>query len=212
METKICTKCEEEYPATKEFFHRGKGEFGLHCWCKKCRKEWQQLEGKESHGKASKEYYQRNRRKVIEYGKKWCRGNKESCKRSCKKWYENNKREISVVRRKWYKSNGKQYYRDNKERINSTYKKWKGNNKDKISAASARRRAWKLNQTPLLIAEEKQCMQEIYSICAFMNLGSKNIKWHVDHIIPLSKGGLHHPNNLQILEASANLRKNNSIV
>ena len=74
-----------------------------------------------------------------------------------------------------------------------------------------KRRAKKLSQTPLLTTKEKQCVQEIYSICSFMNEISIGIKWHVDHITPLSKNGLHHPDNLQILEASANLRKYNNI-
>lgn len=34
--------------------------------------------------------------------------------------------------------------------------------------------------------------------------------YHVDHIQPLSKGGLHHPNNLQYLPALINMRKNNN--
>lgn len=34
---KACTKCEEEYPATPEFFHRCKAhKDGLSSWCKKC--------------------------------------------------------------------------------------------------------------------------------------------------------------------------------
>jgi hypothetical protein len=35
--------------------------------------------------------------------------------------------------------------------------------------------------------------------------------YHVDHILPLSKGGLHEPNNLQYLPAKINLQKNNSL-
>jgi len=208
MEIKICTKCKKEYPATKEFFYKGKGKFGLCYWCKRCYKEWQQSDqNKESHRKASREYYQRNRKRVIKYNGKWCRENKESCKKSCKKWYENNKKQISIMSAEWYKNNGKQYYQDNKKRINNTCKKWKGSNKDKISDINARRRARMLNRISLLTVEEEEHIQEIYTICAFMNSNSINIKWHVDHIMPLSKGGIHHSDNLQILEAGANLRK-----
>jgi 5-methylcytosine-specific restriction endonuclease McrA len=33
------------------------------------------------------------------------------------------------------------------------------------------------------------------------------IPHEVDHIIPLAKGGLHHPSNLQVIPASVNRRK-----
>ena len=36
-------------------------------------------------------------------------------------------------------------------------------------------------------------------------------KYHVDHIHPLSKGGLHHEDNLQILPSEDNLKKGNKI-
>lgn len=36
--------------------------------------------------------------------------------------------------------------------------------------------------------------------------------YHVDHIIPLSKGGLHHQDNLQYLTETDNLRKGNKLI
>jgi len=37
------------------------------------------------------------------------------------------------------------------------------------------------------------------------------ILFHVDHVIPLSKGGIHHQDNLQVIPAIINLRKHASI-
>jgi hypothetical protein len=42
METKICTKCGAEYPATIEFFEKfKKGKYGLLPTCRHCRKEYE---------------------------------------------------------------------------------------------------------------------------------------------------------------------------
>lgn len=210
METKICTKCEEEYSATTEFFCKGDGKFGLYAQCKKCRKEWQQLEGKESHRKACERYRQRNREKANQSNREYYQRNKEKILGYCKKWYQDNKEHVKVRGAEWYRDNKEireLYYQRNGERVKEAKKKYYENNKDKALVAVAKRRALKLNQTPLLTVEERQCIQEIYSICSLMNESSTSIKWHVDHIIPLSKGGLHHPDNLQVLEAGANLRK-----
>jgi len=35
---------------------------------------------------------------------------------------------------------------------------------------------------------------------------------HLDHIIPISKGGLHIPENLQIIHAEDNRKKSNKIL
>lgn len=37
------------------------------------------------------------------------------------------------------------------------------------------------------------------------------IKYSVDHIIPISKGGLHHQDNLQVITLSENCRKGNKL-
>ncbi len=63
----------------------------------------------------------------------------------------------------------------------------------------ARRRARMLNQTPKMTEEDKKKLQEFYLNCPNGH--------EVDHIIPLAKGGLHHPDNLQILSRTENRKK-----
>ena len=76
-----------------------------------------------------------------------------------------------------------------------------------VSAANcAKRRAWKRKQSPKLNSTERQQVIAIYKRCQELT-ESTGIPHHVDHIIPLSKQGDHHPNNLQILTATENMKK-----
>ena len=74
-----------------------------------------------------------------------------------------------------------------------------------ICNKTQKRRAKKLNQTP--DSANLQKIQLYYTICAYLNKPCEIPMWHVDHIKPISKGGLHHEDNLQILTAAINLQK-----
>jgi 5-methylcytosine-specific restriction endonuclease McrA len=68
--------------------------------------------------------------------------------------------------------------------------------------AWARYEARKRNQTPP--DADIKVIQEIYKNCPE--------GYEVDHIIPISKGGLHHQDNLQYLTAEENRKKGNKIL
>ncbi len=57
---------------------------------------------------------------------------------------------------------------------------------------------------------DRNQIKEIYLKCREMTKKT-GIKHEVDHIIPRSKGGLHHQNNLQILTKKENRIKGNSL-
>ena len=102
--------------------------------------------------------------------------------------------------------NYKHGLRYTKEYIKEHNKQWNKDNKDKVNAHGAKRRAIKLDQTPILTDLENDKTLMYYKIREY--LGSE---WHVDHIIPLSKGGLHHPDNLQVTTKKYNLQKHNNL-
>ena len=117
----------------------------------------------------------------------------------------------------------KLYRQKNREKINATHRKWRLENperyaeararyrkkrKDVVYANNAERRARKFRATIPMTKEEKEKIIEIYQI----SIDAKKTTvydWEVDHIIPLSKGGLHKLSNLQVVPAEWNAKKNN---
>ena len=79
-----------------------------------------------------------------------------------------------------------------------------------VSNRTYRYRSRKQSQQPILTKEENQRITEIYKECRRIS-EETGIPHHVDHIIPISKGGKHHPDNLQILTAEENIRKSNHL-
>lgn len=74
--------------------------------------------------------------------------------------------------------------------------------RNRVREASANYRASVRNQTP--IDADRKAIQEFYKNCP--------IGYEVDHIIPISKGGLHTLENLQYLTVTENRRKSNKII
>jgi len=72
------------------------------------------------------------------------------------------------------------------------------------------RRKLLMNVSTLTKAKRKEIVM-IYERCQSISKQT-GIPHHVDHIIPLSKGGTHHPSNLQILTAAENQRKSDNIL
>jgi len=89
-----------------------------------------------------------------------------------------------------------------KGKNNSRFKHGLSNTKEYFCASSSRRRASIKNQTPILTELEKKKVMLYYQIASY--LGED---WQVDHIQPISKGGLHHPDNLQVISKEENFKK-----
>ena len=66
METKKCSKCKEEKPASAEYFVRAKKEkSGFTCRCKDCDRKWRE-QNKERIRTTAKKYRENNKEKIAE--------------------------------------------------------------------------------------------------------------------------------------------------
>lgn len=87
--------------------------------------------------------------------------------------------------------------------------KYKMNNRALFNNYQSLRRSYTDIKT--LTDEEREHVLRFYE-CAKLLSEVTGEEYHIDHIIPLSKGGKHHPSNLQILTAEENLKKGSKYI
>lgn len=220
---KICKDCLEE-KSLDEFSKHQSTKDGLRNSCKKCRR----LE--------AKKYREENRDKEIERHRKYKEENKEKIKKSSQNYYVENKDIILKKNNKWKKDNpklrkkhneewnknnknkrcriSKDYRIRNSEKVKILYNKWRKANPERIKEIKEKRRAIKINATPIWYEFQREEIQAIYKEARELTIKT-GILHHVDHIYPLKPRkkidpvGLHVVANLQILTAEENVKKSN---
>ena len=122
---------------------------------------------------------------------------KKCARATSSKWRGNNKQQVAVYNKQWAE--------DNKEYKAELGKQWRKKYPHKKNALTAKRRAAKLQATPLWFEQEKKRVEILYATAQLTDM-------HVDHIVPLQNKkvcGLHCLHNLQLLTPTENISKGN---
>lgn len=134
-----------------------------------------------------------------------------------KEYYKKHKAEILQKRKNAYSKDRQafiakstKYYKEHKEAVDATKRAYRLRNKEKWRVYSAYKTASRRKEIrayyKLLPKEEKYKIQLLYKISSFISR-TLSVTMHVDHIIPISKGGLHHSSNLRVIPAIENQEK-----
>lgn len=213
---KCCTKCGVSKP-TSEFGKRKASKDGLHVYCKPCRKA--------EHA----DYYSRNREKVRAKNDQWKAENLDRVRDYMAGYYQANREKQDAFTRAWYRTHpeinreqAKRDYRKHKDARISAMKVWRSANSAYIAQRAreyraanpelvralrwnykARKRAAPGHHTGRDILRLFGAQRGRCACCGRSILHG----YHVDHIVPLVKGGSNWPSNLQLLCKRCNLRK-----
>ncbi|MDX2334090.1 MULTISPECIES: hypothetical protein [Brevundimonas] len=141
-----------------------------------------------------------------------CRAdNPEREAQRAKEWRDANPDYLRTWRKahpeKW-KADRQAWARANPEKVRAKDKAWRTANPDKVIANGARRRA--RQRTALCPARNDAEIARVYALAQLLTL-TFGTPYHVDHLIPLAKGGKHHEANLVVMRADLNLAKGDRV-
>lgn len=181
--TLICSRCKTEKPIT-EFSRNKRCTLGYGSPCLECRRI----------------AYHANPDPVLNRIKQKRLENLEEERAKDRAYYAANATRLATERYQRYNSN-KQYQR---ELANKRYRR----NPEKYKYNSAKRRAAKFQtDTPLTPQEIRDQRKSQKGFCWWCGKKIRGVS-HVDHVIPLAKGGKHEAANIVITCAHCNLSKN----
>jgi len=218
---KLCIICNKE----KDGNHNS--------YCRACRNEYNRQWRKNNAKKVkaySKFHYHKNIEKNRERTKLWYENNLEKSKARNKAWKENNAERIQETRKAWTEKNREKiaeknrlWYEKNRERIIEEKKIYRKNNAEKGRGYVRKRRAIRNNngrepyteqQVLELYGTNCHICQNPIDLSANRAVGSPGWETalHIDHIIPISKGGPDSLDNVRPAHGKCNMSKSNKIL
>ncbi len=149
--------------------------------------------------KIKKDTLLRNGDKIREQGRASYRKNFEKIAEKAKNKYEEIKDERKIYLR--------DYYKKNREKLIKKATEYSSTDLGKVVKKNTSHRRRAIEKVGDVDSIQLFTLQTTTKICYWCGISLKNTKSHIDHYIPLSKGGLHTLSNLVVSCSKCNLEK-----
>lgn len=219
-QAKVCCACGKSKPATTEYFYLCRKNLDKNCkTCVIARARSWRLDNLDKARSSEKARRLANADKVRVYFKAWVDANPDKVRAFQKAWRDANPGKERARSKAWRDAN--------RDKAHTTSKAWRDANRDKVRAKNkayhlanpekrraikARRRALKRNSYGSHTAADiKRLHVEQCGLCAYCKIALPS-NFHVDHVVPLSRGGGNGLGNICLACPRCNFRKGAKLI
>lgn len=197
-------------PATTEYFYMHSCNHKLMAICRACHnamtrqnaKQWRK-ENADRSAAYQRDYYGDHHEKVIRYKRDWVERNRDKTRAATKKWRGKNQDKDRLKNAAWRSANH--------EKVLKNQREWRSNNRDKVRQARQKRRANEKGALGSHTAQDIEMIRQLqHGKCLYCE-ALLNGEDHLDHFIPLSKGGSNNRENLALACQKCNCSKGDTI-
>lgn len=220
MKMKRCTGCHKEYPESTEFFYYNKQRRHYRPRCKQCtdaqNRAWKE-NNTERVREAERRRYWEQHDHFLEKNRRYRTANAEKERARTRAYYRENKDKERARNRRWARSSEhrkrymrgylKRYRADNAERMQELGRSWAAANPDKVRASRMLRKQRLKNAPGAFSGDDIALMFTQQQGRCWYCQESIAEEYHIEHRVPLARGGSNDPSNLVLACPSCNLSK-----
>lgn len=219
---KTCSNCHQEFPATLEYFYAHKhGKYGLQPVCKACaieRRRKHYAEHRDEVNERARKDRAEHPEKQREYQRKYAAEHRDEERERARKWYAEH-RDKAIERARKYNAEhrdernerARKWYAEHPDKVLESQRKW---NAEHPEIVKARQKVRNMRRRDKSGAPRSKAIVDLYKRskgkCYYCGVDVGQ-NYHIDHVIPLTRGGTNDLSNLVIACPSCNLRKHDKL-
>lgn len=213
--TKTCSKCGETKPL--DAYYLDKRRNAPRAACKMCYNADTQARyaaAPDKHYALTKRWREEHRSEVNEAAKRRHAENPEPRHRAVAKWQRKNPEKVRANSHKMYykhredrRRRSKEYYCANRDTALTKAAEWRRANPERLCDYSRARHARKVNAPEVENIRRADIWDRDGGICYLCETPCDPNNWHLEHLIPLSRGGPHTASNVAVSHPECNRAK-----